>query len=163
MRYETSRSPLKIFILTLCLALSASALAQQPAQTKPAEPAADVIRVNTDLVQTDVTVVDKKGHAITSLKPEQFELRIDSRPQSLTFFEEVVAGSPEEEKQLNAARAGKSAAGVPTATSESNGGQLIFFFVDDVHLTGESWSRASSFFCNSSPQIRRSSAKPLAV
>ena len=37
MQYETSRSPLKIFVLTLYLALSASAasaVAQQPSQTK---------------------------------------------------------------------------------------------------------------------------------
>ena len=152
MRYETSRSPLKIFVLALYLSLSASAasvasvasvIAQQPSQTKkPAEPADDVIRVNTDLVQTDVTVVDKKGHAIPGLKPEQFELRIDSGPQSLTFFEEVMTGSPEEEKQLKAARAGKSATVAPTANSDSNRGQLIFFFVDDLHLAGESWSRA---------------------
>jgi VWFA-related protein len=152
MQYETSRSPLKIFVLTLYLALSASAasaVAQQPSQTKkPSESADDVIRVNTDLVQTDVTVVDKKGHAITGLKPEQFELRIDSRPQSLTFLEEVMAGSPEEEKQLKAAREGKSATVAPTTNSDSNRGQLIFFFVDDVHLAGESWSRARSLLLN---------------
>jgi VWFA-related protein len=104
--------------------------------------------VNTDLVQTDVTVVDKKGHAITGLKPDQFELRIDSRPQSLTFFEEVLAGSPEEEKQLKAAREGKSTTLAPTANGDSNRGQLIFFFVDDVHLAGESWSRARSLLLN---------------
>ena len=47
MRYQKSRSPL-IFVLTLYLALSASAafvIAQQPSQTrKPSEPADDVIR-----------------------------------------------------------------------------------------------------------------------
>jgi VWFA-related protein len=152
MHYETSRSPLKVFVLTLYLALSASAasvIAQQPSQTKkPAEPADDVIRVNTDLVQTDVTVVDKKGHAITGLKPDQFEVRIDSGPQPLTFFEEVVAGSPEEEKQLKAAREGKSATVASTANGDSNRGQLIFFFVDDLHLAGESWSRARSLLFN---------------
>ena len=86
MRYEKSRSPLKIFIFTIVLTtLGGSALAQKAAQTKPAEPVDEVIRVSTDLAQTDVTVVDKKGHAITGLKPEQFEIRIDSGPQSLTF------------------------------------------------------------------------------
>src|SRR6185295_18115304 len=118
MLYEKSRSPLKIFIFTFVLTtLGGSALAQKPAQTKPVEPVDEVIRVSTDLVQTDVTVVDKKGHAITGLKPEQFEVRIDSGPQSLTFFEEVLTGSPEEEKQLKAARAGKSATVAPTANS----------------------------------------------
>ncbi len=151
MRYETSRSPLKIFVLTIILiTLSGSALAQKPEPTKPVEPADDIIRVNTDLVQTDVTVVDKKGRAITGLKPEQFELRVDSKPQALNFFEEVIAGSLEEEKQLKAAREGKPAIGSApqTANGDSNRGQLIFFFVDDVHLAGESWSRARSLLLN---------------
>lgn len=152
MRYEKSRSPRKIFVLALYLSLSASAasvIAQQPSPTKkPAEPADDVIRVNTDLAQTDVTVVDKKGHAIIGLKPDQFELRIDSQPQSLTFFEEVLAGGPHEEQQLKAAREGKSTTVPPPAISDVNRGQLIFFFVDDVHLAGESWSRARSLLIN---------------
>jgi len=149
MRSEKSRSPLKIFIFTIVLTtLGGSALAQKPAQTKPAEPVDEVIRVSTDLAQTDVTVVDKKGHAITGLKPEQFEIRIDSGPQSLTFFEEVLAGSLEEEKQLTAAREGKSATAATTANGDPNRGQLIFFFVDDTHLAGESWSRARSLLLN---------------
>jgi len=151
MRYEKSRSPLKILIFTIVLTtLGGSALAQKPAQTKPVEPADDVIRVSTELVQTDVTVIDKKGRVITGLKPEQFELRIDSRPQSVNFFEEVIAGSPEEENQLRAAREGKSAivAAAQTANGDSSRGQLIFFFVDDVHLAGESWSRARSLLLN---------------
>src|SRR5262245_61072607 len=151
MRYEKSRAPLKLLVLTISLImLNAPSLAQKPTPTKPAEPADDVIRVNTEVVQTDVTVVDKKGRAITGLKPEQFELRVDSRPQALNFFEEVVAGSPEEEKQLKAAHDGKAAtpAGTPTVDGEPNRGQLIFFFVDDVHLAGESWSRARSLLLN---------------
>jgi VWFA-related protein len=149
MRYEKSRSPLKIFVFTVCfISSTAFVLAQKPAPTKPTEPADDVIRVNTELVQTDVTVVDKKGRVITGLKPEQFELRVDSTPQSLKFFEEVVAGSPEEEKQLAAAREGKSATAAPTTNGESDRGQLIFFFVDDVHLAGESWARARSLLLN---------------
>lgn len=151
MQYGKSRSPLRIVLLTISLiTLGASALAQKPAPTKPAQPADDVIRVNTELVQTDVTVVDKKGHIITGLKPEQFELRIDARPQSLNFVEEVITGSPEEEKQLAAARDGKPVMVAPAQTPkrEADRGQLIFFFVDDVHLAGESWSRARSLLLN---------------
>jgi VWFA-related protein len=151
MRTDQSHYRLSIFVLTICfITLGASALAQKPAQTKPTEPADDVVRIKTELVQTDVTVVDKKGRVVTGLKPEQFELRVDSKPQSMNFFEEVMAGSSEEEKQLKAAREGKSAivAAAETANRESNQGQLIFFFVDDVHLAGGSWSRARSLLLN---------------
>jgi VWFA-related protein len=142
------RSRLATFILQVSLvAVATSAFAQKPAQTKPAEPADDVVRINTNLVQTDVTVVDRHGHVVTGLKSDQFELRVDSKPQSLTFFEEVVAGSADEERKLGAAHEGKSAV-VATPDVAANLGQLIFFFVDDVHLSGESWARARSLLLN---------------
>src|SRR5207249_951057 len=137
MRFVMGRSLLRFLILTICSItlsiLSSPALAQKPAPTKPTQPDDDVVRVNTELVQTDVTVLDKKGRVVAGLKPEQFELRVDSKPQSLNFFEEVIAGSPAEEKQLEAAREGKSAIVATSATinSEASRGQLIFFFVDD--------------------------------
>ncbi len=55
-----------------------------PAQTGPqAEP---VIRVNVDLVQVDAIVTDAKGHHITDLRPEDFEVLEDGRPQKITNF-----------------------------------------------------------------------------
>lgn len=116
-------------------------------QQKPAQQADDVIRVNTELVQTDLTVVDKRGHFVDGLKAEQFELRVDAKPQPLIFFEQVAAGSSAEEKQLAAARTANervvdSPDHKPSVASDR--GRLIFFFVDDVHLTGESLTRARS-------------------
>ena len=64
----------------------------------------DVVRTRTELVQTDVTVVDKSGRFVEGLSAEDFELRVDSKLQSLSFFEQVRAGSIDEEKQLTAAR-----------------------------------------------------------
>ena len=147
MQAVKSRSSLSIFAVIISgLTMFASALAQKPAPTKPAETADDVVRVNTSLVQTDVTVVDKRGRVIRGLKLDQFELRVDSKPQPVTVFEEVIAGSPAEENQLKAAREGKSSTVMSgqTSSGETNQGQLIFFFVDDVHLAGESWARARS-------------------
>ena len=66
----------------------------------------DVVRTKTELVQTDVTVVDKRGRFVEGLRAEDFELRVDSKLQSLSFFEQVRAGSIDEEKQLTAARKG---------------------------------------------------------
>jgi VWFA-related protein len=105
------------------------------------------VRVKTELVQTDLTVVDKQGRFVGGLKPEQFELRVDGRSQPLAFFEQVLAGSAAEEKQLGAARAANKAA-VYTPDSKANTGpdrgRLIFFFIDDVHLAGDSMTRARS-------------------
>jgi VWFA-related protein len=145
-------SPLTFFLLPICLvAAGTTARGQKPAPTKPSESADDVIRVKTELVQTDVTVVDRHGRFVNGLKPDQFELRVDAKPQSLTFFEEIITGSREEEKQLTSARGGNTALAASNEKDvgvKSNRGQLIFFFVDDVHLGGEGLSRARSLLLN---------------
>src|SRR4028119_1357971 len=56
------------------------------------EPLEDVLRVSTSLVQTDVSVVDKKGQFFEGLQREQFELKVDGRVQPVLFFERVTAG-----------------------------------------------------------------------
>jgi len=61
-------------------------------QVKQQEQTDDVIRVKTELVQTDVTVVDKRGRVVGGLHADDFELRVDSKPQSLSFFEEIATG-----------------------------------------------------------------------
>src|ERR1043166_487136 len=110
----------------------------------PAREQDDVVRVSTELVQTDLTVVDKHGHFVGWLKAGDFELRVDSKVQPVSFFEEVAAGTAHEEQQLNAARKGDTAAlaKLPaTHDAGSDRGRVIFFFVDDVHLTGEGLTR----------------------
>jgi VWFA-related protein len=125
-----------------------TASAQTPPQ-KPTDSSDDVIRIETNLVQTDVTVVDKKGRVVTGLKPNQFELRVDSKAQPLSFVEEVITGGVAEETQLKSAREGKvSDAPAPPPRVESDRRPLIFFFVDDVHLAAEGWARARSLLLN---------------
>lgn len=47
-----------------------------------------------------------------------------------------------EEKQLAAARKGVKLSGTPDATTDR--GRVVFFFVDDVHLTSDGLNRARS-------------------
>src|ERR1700730_2132593 len=88
-----------IFLLICFLVILPKARGQKQSPTPPRE-ADDVVRVKTELVQTDVTVVDKRGHLVEGLKSNQFELRLDAEPQPLAFFEQVATGSVEEEKQI---------------------------------------------------------------
>src|ERR1044071_2055835 len=70
------------------------------AQQQPTAPQTeDVLRINTELVQTGVTVVDRQGHFVNGLKRDEFELTVEGKPQSISFFEQVVAGS-DRERQL---------------------------------------------------------------
>src|SRR3981189_1547967 len=60
---------------------------------QPASPPKDdsVVRINTELVQTDLTVFDKHGHFVDGLRPEDFAITLDGKPQNIQFFERVAA------------------------------------------------------------------------
>ena len=132
----------------LCVSLSLllACLPAARAQTPPQRPAPEdpVERVTSELVQTDVTVVDKDGRFVDDLKAEQFELKVDGKPTPVAFFERVAAGSAQEPGQLSAARsAAGSAPARPGAQPRGVGhSRTVFFFVDDFHLDSESFIRA---------------------
>src|SRR5712664_3421274 len=123
---------------TICVSLCALVCAPMFAQTpeRGRQDQTDVLRVYTELVQTDVMVFDKQGRFVPGLKREDFELRIDGKLKPIEFFEKVTAGSVNEESQLATAR-GSSA---PINTTKSAGpipldrGRPVFFYLDDLHL-----------------------------
>ncbi|MGI8734935.1 MAG: VWA domain-containing protein [Pyrinomonadaceae bacterium] len=101
----------------------------------PSKEQTDVVRVFTELVQTDVTVFDKDGRFKNDLQREDFELRIDGKVKPIAFFERITAGTTNEEAQLAAARG----MGTPTRTKGEgptplDRGRTVFFYVDDLHL-----------------------------
>jgi hypothetical protein len=57
-------------------------------QQDPGKPQStdEVLRINTELVQTGVTVLDKQGHFVDGLKKADFELRIAGRLVPVSFF-----------------------------------------------------------------------------
>jgi len=127
-------------LLVLVLATCAASFAQQ---TAPGDD--NVIRIKTELVQTDLTVLDKNGRFVSGLKPEDFELKWDGKPQPILFFERVATGSASEAQQLSAAA--KSANAQKRSLNEardldSDRVRTVFFFVDDTHLSAEGIARA---------------------
>ncbi len=100
----------------------------------------DVLRVYTEIVQTDVMVFDKQGRFVDGLKSSDFELRIDGAPKQVEFFEKVTAGSINEEMQIAAARGSARAQSPSTkAPAPLDRGRPIFFYVDDLHLDLPAW------------------------
>ncbi len=101
--------------------------------SKPTPPEEnDVLRTNTELVQTDVMVFDKRGTFVNGLRPENFELRIDGKPRAISFFDRIVAGSHNESDQLAAARGETRKENVAPVVFDR--GRTVFFFVDDLHI-----------------------------
>jgi VWFA-related protein len=102
------------------------------AQQKPE----DVVKVSTELVQTDFMVFDKQGNFVDNLKREQFVFKVDGKPREISFFDRLAAGSRSEEAQLAAAR-GASVPGGP-APAPLDRGRTVLFFIDDLHLSAGS-------------------------
>lgn len=112
----------------LSLSLFVSGLAQQP-QTSTQD--ADIVRINTELAQTSVTVFDKQNNFVSGLKPEQFQLSVDGKPVPVTFVEHVVAGRTRDLKTAPAPPTSPALNIVDTTAR----GRTIIFFIDDLHLS----------------------------
>ena len=97
------------------LVLNAHAQKKKPTPTPTPTPVEqdDVVHISTELVQTDVTVFDKDGKFVSGLKPEEFELLIDNKPQPITYFESIVTGGKAEEARLRAAGGKKGSQPAP--------------------------------------------------
>ena len=134
---------LLVTVLAGVLWFSPAGRSQTPAQTaapSPVQDQQDVLRFYTQLVQTDVMVFDKQGRFAKGLKSSDFELKIDGKTKPIEFFEEITAGSVNEETQLAAARGSlsKNAGGKPAGPAPLDRGRPIFFYVDDLHLDQQS-------------------------
>jgi len=121
---------MKLYLILLLVAVSVSANAQQT----------EVVRTNTDLVQTAVTVLDKKGNFIEGLQREQFELVVDGKPRPVSFFERVTSGSARESEIASIANLSDTRTATPTAPPRIPG-RTIVFFIDDLHLSPDSMNR----------------------
>lgn len=136
-------SPVKC-LLWLCL-LAGWATAQTQQTPPPPRSQEDVVRVYTELVQTDVMVFTKQGNFVKDLTRDNFELRIDGKPRPIQAFELITAGS-DEESQLAAAR------GATTVNLKRpvplDRGRIVFFYVDDFHMDVASFPMARKVISN---------------
>src|SRR6266576_2341536 len=95
-----------MFLMMLCV-LSVSA--QEKKQPKKSGDE-NVIKVDSELVSLDVIVNDKKGKAVTDLKPEDFTISENGVPQRIQFFDSTLTGGKKAGQPTNATdRLGESA------------------------------------------------------
>jgi len=120
------RNSSRLLSLLLALLVCASVIAQTT--QKPQD---EVVRVYTELVQTDVMVFDKSGKFVNGLKADNFELRVDGKPREIQAFEQISAGS-NEESQLAAAR-GANTVNLKRPVPLDRG-RIVFFYIDDLHM-----------------------------
>jgi VWFA-related protein len=141
--------PAKYLLVVCVLACWTATRAQQQQPTPPPVPPSrsqeDVVRVYTELVQTDVMVFDKQGRFVKDLTRDNFELRVDGKSRPIAAFELITAGS-NEESQLAAAR------GATTVNLNRpiplDRGRIVFFYVDDFHMDVPSFLMARKVITN---------------
>ena len=84
--------------------------------------------------------------ADASVTTKQFELQVDGKTRPSIIFERVTAGGHNEASQLAAARSRSADKAVAPKRAKDAGtpehGRIIFFFVDDLHLSGTGIGRA---------------------
>ncbi|MEA2204183.1 MAG: hypothetical protein QOE77_959 [Blastocatellia bacterium] len=111
-----------------------------PPKQSMQEPEEEIIRSSTDLIQTGVAVFDKKGQFVNNLRREDFELSVDGKPVSISFFEQNTrrAGSDEAKTSFDSLSWG-TANNAPAKFAGR--GRNIIFVVDDLHLSPDSHYR----------------------
>jgi VWFA-related protein len=99
----------------------------------------DVVRITSNLVQFDAVVTDKKGQQVTDLKPEEFEILADGRPQKITNFS-YVQNVPDVEPTPVALAESKSdvAAPPPARLRPEQVRRTVAFVFNDLEMSWES-------------------------
>lgn len=117
---------------------------QSPAQSgaqasdKPANDKDEVVRLSVTLVQVDAVVTDKRGRQVTDLKPQDFEILEDGRPQQITNFSYV---SLQPASGYLSAATASIPAGAPAPPARLTPDQVrrtVALVVDDLAMSFES-------------------------
>ena len=87
-------------LIMLCV-LVVSAQSQEKKEAKKSADD-DVVKVTSNLINLDVIVKDKKGKAITDLKPEDFTVFENGVPQQIEFFDSTLTSRNEAAKPTTA-------------------------------------------------------------
>src|SRR6266436_5415285 len=105
---------LTLLMVSLLGLSSLPAQSQEKKETKKSAEEDDVIKVTSNLVNLDVIVKDKKGKAITDLKPEDFTVFENGVPQKIEFFDSTLTSGSEAGQPTNAAVSTQPKPQIPT-------------------------------------------------
>lgn len=114
-----------------CLALLLGICLTAGLGAQPADTFIDTVEVN--VVEVDVVVTDRKGHPVSGLTPEDFELFVDGAPVEIAnFYESSIYGERARHRgpEVNSAVAPDD---VPAATASEGAPVMIAIYLDDLN------------------------------
>jgi VWFA-related protein len=115
--------------VAVCVVMAQTQSPQKPQQEIAPE---DILRITTELVQTDVVVTDKNDQVVTDLKLEDFEVYENGKRQDLKFMELVSIDTPRRDSTAKVAPGVD--ASVPTDLTAKDVRRVMAFVVDDVTI-----------------------------
>lgn len=125
-----------IFTILLTTAILAGLrVAAQQGQRPGEQKGESLIRIETELVQIDVVVEDRKGVLVRDLKREDFQLFEDGKPQVISNFSVGTGSRPAQWLKGREALAEGKAGNVAAAPTVAIEGRSIVLAVDDLHLS----------------------------
>jgi VWFA-related protein len=127
-----------LFLLAVCLLTYGGAVGQQSSPTPPVDDEA-VVKVDTNLIQLDVTVTDNKGKVVTGLTADDFEIIDNGARQkvaNMSFVSRMSGGATVAEPDGPITAAAK--AGVTTPLTPGQVSHTIAIVVDDLNLSFQS-------------------------
>ena len=135
-----------VFGSLLIISLTAQTFSQNPSPAPGSAPQKspvqeEVVKITTNLVQVDVSVVDKNNNPVADLKPEEFEIKEDDHVQKITNFSYVSSEVSAPAASTSPAPAEKNApppAVPPSTLRPSQVKRTMALVVDDIGLALES-------------------------
>lgn len=149
-------SSLFLFLILALAAENANAQAPvpssapKPQQTVQPADENDVVRVTTNLIQLDAVVTDKNGRVVPDLRPEDFEIFVNGKPQQITNFSFItVEPQAPEQPSIAAKDASRNAPPIPAARLRPEQvNRTIALIVDDLTMD-----------CRNMPSVRKALKK----
>lgn len=132
----------RVICVTVWLAAAQPAPAASPAgpvgqvpsagEPVPQQPPPPTIRVGTEVVRVDVTVLDRRGRPVTDLTQDDFVVEEDGVPQTVTSFKLVEAsGMPSADDETSLEIRSRSHARQEAARDDV---RVFLIFWDDYHI-----------------------------
>src|SRR6188508_1549328 len=99
MIFTNSRAGLILIFLVACTLQAYSQQTETKPVATPTPNESDVVKISTNLIQLDVTVVDEKGKVVKDIRPEEVEIYENGKKQKLTNFSFISAARSVERKE----------------------------------------------------------------
>jgi VWFA-related protein len=145
------RGFLRVTFLIICSLFFTTAFGQRVASPQNPRPAPrvedkDVVKISTNLIQIDATVLDKNGRIVTGLTADDFEIYENNKKQQITNFS-FVELEPDKSTEPAIVKPGKNSIPIPSVPGNLRPEQVhrtLALVVDDLGLSFGSMNAVKS-------------------